>query len=119
MSHSIASNVNYNLFSVSFPSTIVNINKLSEIISDYKLHHNYPNPFNPNTKIRFDISKLSSVKLIVYNILGEEITTLVNEKLNAGSYTVNWDGSGYPSGVYFYKLIAGDFTDTKKMLLVR
>ena len=86
---------------------------------DFYLHQNYPNPFNPTTNIMFDIPNASFVKLSVYDILGREVATIVNEKLNAGSYEVDWDGSGYPSGIYFYRLETGDFVDVKKMLLVK
>ena len=96
----------------------------NKIPSTYALSQNYPNPFNPSTKIKFDIPKSSYVKLIVYDILGREIKILVNEKLNAGKFEVNWpaptgDGSDYPSGVYFYKLITDDFVDVKKMVLIK
>ena len=86
---------------------------------DYYLYSNYPNPFNPSTKIKIDIPKASYVKLIVYDVLGREIKTLVNEKMNAGRYEVNWDGSNYPSGVYFYRMLAGDFIAIKKMVLLK
>ena len=99
---------------------LVNINALSTSFpDDYKLYQNYPNPFNPTTNVRFDIRESSQTKLIVYNILGKEIATLVNEKLNAGSYEVSWDGAGYPSGIYFYKLVTDEFSDVKKMVLVK
>ena len=101
-------------------TTMTNIKSISnQKPSDYKLFQNYPNPFNPSTNIKFDIHKSSHVTLIIYNILGKELTTLVNEKVNAGSYEVSWDAIGFPSGVYFYKLIADDFIDTKRMLLVK
>ncbi|MBL7128192.1 MAG: T9SS type A sorting domain-containing protein [Ignavibacteria bacterium] len=92
--------------------------------SDFKLYQNYPNPFNPITKIRFDIPKSSFVKIVVYNSLGKEVGVLVSEKLNAGSYEVNWpaplgDGSGNPSGVYFYRLVTGDFVDVKMMVFLK
>jgi len=90
-----------------------------EIPVNYNLYQNYPNPFNPITNIRFDIRNSSLVKLIIYNILGKEVATLVNEKLSAGSYEVSWNASGYPSGVYFYRIQAGDFVDVKKILLVK
>ena len=86
---------------------------------DYILYQNYPNPFNPSTKIKFDIPKSSIVRIIIYDILGKEITMLVNEKLSAGQYEVNWDGSNYPSGVYFYKLVTDEFSDVKRMLLIK
>ncbi|MCI0448286.1 MAG: T9SS type A sorting domain-containing protein [Chlorobi bacterium] len=75
------------------------------------------------TKIRFDITNVGTVprtvRIIIFGILGREITTLVNEQLQPGTYEVNWDASNYPSGVYYYKLIAGDYSDTKKMILLK
>ncbi|MBL7128652.1 MAG: SBBP repeat-containing protein [Ignavibacteria bacterium] len=94
-------------------------NLTTSIPLDYELYQNYPNPFNPTTNIKFDISKSSFVKMIIYNSLGKEISTIVNKKLSAGSYEVDWDGSGYPSGVYFYKLTTDGFVDEKKMVLVK
>ena len=85
----------------------------------YDLSQNYPNPFNPSTSIRFDLPKSSHAKLIVYDIMGKEVATLVNKKLSAGSYEVSWDGTVYTSGVYFYKLISDEYVDVKKMLLVK
>ena len=85
----------------------------------FSLSHNYPNPFNPKSNIKFQIAKLSSVKLIVFDVLGREISTLVNEKLTPGTYQVEWDGSNYPSGMYFYKLITENYTETRKMVLVK
>ena len=98
----------------------VYINQISgEIPERFSLYQNYPNPFNPTTNIKFDIPKSSFVKLIVYNLLGREIKTLVNEKLNAGRYEVDWNASGYPSGVYFYKLKTNEFSDVKKMIFIK
>jgi hypothetical protein len=96
----------------------------SEVPASYSLSQNYPNPFNPSTKIKFDIpsnvrSEMSNVRLIVYDILGKEIATLVNEKLQPGKYEVVWDGSKYASGIYFYKITAGNFTDTKRMVMIK
>ena len=106
-------------FILKFSST-VDIKKISnEIPVKYSLHQNYPNPFNPTTNIRYDIPKSSFVKITVYNILGKELATLVNEKLSAGSYEVDWDATSYTSGVYFYKLITDNFVDVKKMLLIK
>jgi len=95
--------------------------------SSFSLFQNYPNPFNPTTSIKYQIKKLSSphalsgelVQLKIYDILGKVIETLVNEKQSPGTYEVTWDGSNYPSGVYFYKLTAGDFVETKKMILIK
>ena len=91
----------------------------SEIPEGFSLYQNYPNPFNPKTSIRFDIFESSQTKLIIYDILGKEIATLLNEKVSAGSYEVSWNASEYPSGVYFYKLVANEFSDAKKMLLLK
>ena len=91
----------------------------SEIPSEFSLSQNYPNPFNPTTNIRFDLPKNGFVKLILFDALGREVATLVNEKLTPGTYDVNWNGSSYTSGVYYYKLIAGDFVETRKMILIK
>ncbi|MBI5404377.1 MAG: immune inhibitor A [Ignavibacteriae bacterium] len=87
----------------------------SEIPGSYSLYQNYPNPFNPETKIKFDLPKNSFVSLKVYDLLGREIASLVNEHLTAGSYEIPF--SGVSSGVYFYKIETGNFTDVKKMIL--
>ncbi len=99
---------------------IIGINPITtEIPNKFSLYQNYPNPFNPVTKIKFDLPKSESVKMIIYDALGREITTLVNEKLNPGTYLVDWDATNYPSGVYFYQLISGSYIETKKMLMVK
>ena len=84
----------------------------------FYLYQNYPNPFNPNTKVKFQIAELSDVKLVVYDVLGREVATLVNESLKAGTYEVEFDGRELPSGVYFYKLVSDGFVDVKKMVLI-
>jgi len=99
----------------------------SEVPAKYSLSQNYPNPFNPNTNIKFSIPLSRGVsegrgvlvRLIVYDVLGREVTTLVNEQLQPSTYEVEWDGSNYPSGVYFYKLINSDFIETRKMVLIK
>ena len=85
----------------------------------FKLFQNYPNPFNPTTKIRYEISERSLVTLKVYDVLGREVATLVNEEKPAGSYEVNFDATELTSGIYFYQLKAGKFLQTKKMILLR
>ncbi len=92
--------------------------------TDFDLSQNVPNPFNPSTQIQFALPKDAQVNLSVYNVLGQHVTTLVNDFMRAGMQTVTWDGTDasgttVASGVYFYKLRAGDFTDTKKMLLLK
>ena len=109
---------------------ITGVNKISyEIPEKFSLSQNYPNPFNPSTKIKFSIPLLRGVdgaagrgvftQLVVYDILGKEITTLVNQQLQPGTYEAEWDGSNYPSGVYFYKLITDEFTESRKMILIK
>jgi len=89
------------------------------IVDEFKLFQNYPNPFNPSTSIQYAISSRQFVSLKVYDVLGNEITTLVNEEKPAGSYEVEFDASSLPSGVYFYQLKSGSFVETKKMILLR
>jgi hypothetical protein len=104
-------------FRTTQPTGIVQTN--SALPENYELYNNYPNPFNPVTKIKFDNMSSSNVKIVVYDILGNEIEELVNEDLNAGEYEVEWNAAGRTSGVYFYRLTAGNFTDMKKMILVK
>ena len=87
--------------------------------SEYKLYDNYPNPFNPSTTIKYSVPKSGFVKLEVYDALGRNIKVLENTQKQAGTYEILFDASGLPSGVYFYKISIGDFTDTKKMLLIK
>jgi hypothetical protein len=91
----------------------------SLIPGEYILYQNYPNPFNPSTTIKYSIPELSRVTLKVFNVLGEEVTTLVNEEKIAGNYSIEFNASNLPSGVYFYRLQAGSFTETKKMLILK
>jgi hypothetical protein len=91
----------------------------NEIPSDYSLSQNYPNPFNPSTKISFSIPKASFVKMAVYDITGREVETLVNEQLNAGTFEVDFNASKLTSGVYFYRISAEDFVETRKMILTK
>lgn len=85
----------------------------------FRLDQNYPNPFNPLTKINYELNFSNFVTLKVFNLLGNEILTLVNQKQPAGNYEITFDGEGYSSGIYFYKLSAGEFSDTKKMTLLK
>ena len=86
---------------------------------DFALHQNYPNPFNPVTTIRYNIPIKSQVKLDIYNTLGEKVKRLVNEEKKAGQYSIDFNAEDVASGVYFYRLQAGDFIQTKKMVLLR
>lgn len=103
-----------------FFTVISGINPLgTEIPKEYKMYENYPNPFNPTTKIRFDLPKTSHTSLSIYDITGKEVEMLVNENLSAGKYELQWNGNGKSSGVYFYKIQANDFTDIKRMILIK
>ena len=86
---------------------------------EFSLQQNYPNPFNPTTTISFTLPFDSRVILKIYNELGEEVATLGENTYSAGIHTIDWDASGYSSGLYFYRLEAGDFAETKKLLLLK
>jgi len=98
---------------------ITNINPNINSPNSSVLYQNYPNPFNPVTNIKFSIGKLSNVKITIYDLLGRELTRLIENELRAGTYIINWNASNYPSGVYFYKLEAGEFTSVNKMVLIK
>ncbi|MFZ4592485.1 MAG: T9SS type A sorting domain-containing protein, partial [Ignavibacteria bacterium] len=101
-------------------SELTGIQNIStETPSKYLLGQNYPNPFNPTTNIKYSIVNSGDVKLVVYDIQGREVQTLVSESLKPGTYEASFDGSKLNSGVYFYKLITGTFSETKKMLLIK
>jgi plastocyanin len=85
----------------------------------FKLKQNFPNPFNPTTRISFDIPFYTHVTLKVYNLLGEEMATIINENMATGRYTKVWNAASMPGGVYFYRLQAGIFTETKKLILLK
>jgi M6 family metalloprotease-like protein len=92
---------------------------VSEVPEVTTLNQNYPNPFNPKTGVRYQVSGVSDVKITVYDVLGREVAVLVNERKVAGLYEVNFDGSGLASGVYIYRLTAGSFTQSRKMVLTK
>ncbi|UCE20012.1 MAG: T9SS type A sorting domain-containing protein [Gemmatimonadota bacterium] len=87
--------------------------------AEYALAQNYPNPFNPETSIEFGLPEDSEVQLTVHNTLGQVVEVLVDTELEAGYYSMNWDATGLPSGVYFYRIVADEFTDTKRMVLMK
>jgi len=92
----------------------------TEIVpTEFKLYQNYPNPFNPSTIINYYIPELSIVSIKVFDVLGRELATLVNEEKPAGNYEVEFNATTLPSGVYFYRLQAGSFVETKKMVLMK
>lgn len=99
---------------------LIGIKQITEQVPErFTLFQNFPNPFNPITKIRFEIPKNLFVKLIVFDLFGREVDRLVNEQLNAGTYEVDWSADKYSSGIYYYKLISDDFSETKKMVLIK
>ena len=99
-------------------SIVTNIqNEFLDTPQNFFLYQNYPNPFNPDTKISYQISELSFVSLKVYDVLGNELATLVNEEKSAGNYEVNFNGSKLASGIYIYQLKTINYTETKKMIL--
>jgi hypothetical protein len=85
----------------------------------FTLSHNYPNPFNPSTSIEFTLPKSEFVELKIFNVLGKEVATLVSKKLNQGNHTYQFDGKNLASGIYYYQLVAGDFKEVKKMILLK
>jgi hypothetical protein len=89
------------------------------ITTRYVLAQNYPNPFNPTTKINYQIPELSFVTINVFDVLGNEIETLVNEEKPIGTHTIEFDASSLPSGIYFYQLKTNNITQTKKMILLK
>ncbi len=103
-----------------FSFLITNVTPISSNVpSEFKLFNNYPNPFNPITKIKFDVKELRLVTLKVYDVTGKLVTTLVNQKLQTGEYNVDFDGRDLSSGIYIYRIVAGDFVQSEKMILVK
>ena len=102
---------------ITTPTGLTNIT--SSIPERFGLYQNYPNPFNPVTNIKFDAAGSQIVKITVYDLTGSEVTTLVNDVLSPGTYKIDWDASGYTSGIYYYKITAGDYTETRKMVVVK
>jgi hypothetical protein len=93
--------------------------QLDLIPAHFGLHQNYPNPFNPSTTIEFDVQSLSRVRVAVYDVLGKETARLVDDDRPAGHYAVRFDASRIPSGVYFYRMTAGEFSQVRKLIVVK
>jgi hypothetical protein len=98
---------------------VTGVEQINQIPTGYELSQNYPNPFNPTTMIKFQLNKQEDVTLKIYNLLGQEMATLVNETMNAGVYEVSFDASQLSSGMYIYTISAGQFHDSKKMTLLK
>lgn len=88
-------------------------------ISGYALHPNWPNPFNATTIIRYDVVESSRVRVLIFDLLGRQVATLIDTAHLPGSYTVSWDATNWPSGIYLCRMEAGEFAQTRKMLLVK
>jgi hypothetical protein len=102
-----------------FGSSVAYDNPAKQLPTEYDLAQNYPNPFNPATNISFALPNAGQVKLVVYNVLGQEVETLVDQHMEAGNHTVTWQANEYSSGVYFYRLNAEKYTQTLKMMLLK
>jgi len=99
---------------------VLGINPISnQVPKEFMLYQNYPNPFNPNTNIQFAIAKASNVKLTIFDAIGREVETLVNEYVSPGTYEVKWDAARFSSGIYFYKIVTNDYTMAKRMSLIK
>lgn len=111
---------NFHCISVFDPDLVTGINEvINTVPAEYKLFSNYPNPFNPSTTIKFTIPKKDYVKLTVYNVLGKVVSELVNGTKEAGTYEINFNAASLTSGIYFYKLESGSFSEVKKMMIVK
>jgi len=104
-----------NYFAIRLTTGITDNNKSLS----YKLQQNYPNPFNPTTTINYSLAKEGHVKITIYNILGSKAAVLVNENKSAGNYSVQFNASRLPSGIYFYRLESGSYSDIKKFVLMK
>ena len=105
--------------SVDLTVSSVGSNTTDKFISTFQLYQNYPNPFNPSTTIKFSVPKSEKVTLKIYNLLGQEVATLVSDNLNAGDYTYSWNAESLAGGVYIYKVQAGSFLQVRKMVFLK
>jgi len=106
-------------FTIFVVNPTTNVDDISTLPTKYGLSQNYPNPFNPSTLIEYQVPTFSRVHLKVYDVLGREVALLVNEAKNASQYSVEWNATGMPSGVYFYRLATENFSQVKRMLLIK
>ncbi|MCX7833328.1 MAG: T9SS type A sorting domain-containing protein, partial [Ignavibacteria bacterium] len=100
-------------------NVLVGVENNNNIPTEYKLEQNYPNPFNPTTTISFSLPKSAFVTIKVYDVLGKEIRTILSENKDAGNHSLLFDATDLPSGIYYYKIVANNFVDTKKMILLK
>jgi L-ascorbate metabolism protein UlaG (beta-lactamase superfamily) len=104
---------------IELSATTTGVEKTQSMPTDFKLEQNFPNPFNPTTNIRFEVKYFGMVTLKVYDMLGREVTSIVSEELSPGIYTNQWNASNIPSGVYFYRLQSGNYSETKRLTLIK
>ncbi len=115
-------NYSYRLKQVDFNGTFSYSDEVNAEITSpvqFELAQNYPNPFNPSTTIKFSIPQSSNVTLKIFNTLGQEVSTLINQTMESGVHTINFDASQLNSGIYFYKLDAGSYSEVRKMTLIK
>ena len=98
---------------------ITSVNEVCSSVNSYSLSNNYPNPFNPSTKISYTIPERCNVTLVVFDLLGSEVAELVNGEIEPGTYDITFNASQLSSGIYFYRFQGGDFVETKKMMLLK
>jgi len=115
--------IEFAIIKIGLSTTDVKASK-NDLPSIFQLEQNYPNPFNPTTKINYAVKEFSHIRIAVYNILGQEVATLVNGELATGRYSIDWNGMNYnneaiSSGIYFYRMTAGNYVETKKMILIK
>ena len=102
-----------------FTTPVGVVHEVAGLPTEFTLSQNYPNPFNPETVIDYALPKASDVTLVIYNLRGEEVVLLINGAMPAGNHRVSWDASGFASGIYFYRIQAGDFVQTRKLVLLK
>jgi len=115
----VAGTYGRSMYKIDLNLVATSVESSGNIVSDFRLEQNYPNPFNPSTKIVYSVPKTAKIELKVYDILGEEVATLVNEEKSAGTYEVDFRASGLASGIYLYKLMSTNYSEIKKMILLR
>lgn len=113
------STLSYSAIAFVGTSSVTEVAAQNAVPAEYKLMQNYPNPFNPSTNITFALPRTMNVRLDVFNILGQNVATLANGVESSGTHTVRFDGAALPSGIYFYRLQAGEFGQTKRFILVK
>ena len=117
--HSLHSGIGHDVYGVLWTEVGAEVEQVSDVPKQYRLEQNYPNPFNPSTTIRFALRNRSHVDLSLYNILGQPVKTLVKGDLSPGEYDVTLDAQSLPTGVYFYRLMAGTFVESRKLVILK